>query len=139
MPREPRDFPSLLDAGLGMLRRDATAAYHRLAELLDGTPIRFAVDESDVVLYFEPARHALREAADGVRVRVGTNSDTILALLEDRLSLVDALRQGGLELSGPPDQIARFDDALTVFLAGAIRTEASAGLLDELRARVYKS
>jgi len=129
----PRDFGQLLEAALGMLRTDVPEAYARIAERLESAPILFDVDGREFLLCFDQGGHRLADPAGGRQVRVATDTGTILALLDDEISLLGSLRSGRLELAGSPGSVADFDDALNAFLAGAIRTTRAADLLKELR------
>lgn len=127
-----RRFGELLDAALQILSADVPEAYERIEHRLNGAAVLFEVDGVEARLVFEAGSHRFEPCPD-FRVRVATDTATILDLVDDGLSLPDALRTGRLEIYGKPGDVSGFDDALTAFLAGAIRTTKATPLLEELR------
>ncbi|GEM_PF-5222444 len=129
----PRSFGKILDESLRHIRRDVPDAYARLSALLGAAPVAFEVDEDTGVLEFVGGGHRFASTGDGFRVRVETDTQTLVELVDADLSIIEALRRGRLHLRGRAQEIARFDDALHAFMAGAIRSRGTSRLLEELR------
>ncbi len=130
--RQP-DFPAFLDRSLTILRVEAPDHHAELASTLGRRGLRCEVDGPTVALRFEGSRHALREPDHREEMFLRTDWTTILDLVDGELSLLEALLEERLWLTGSADAVTRFDEALVCYLGGAIRCPSLPALLAELR------
>jgi hypothetical protein len=133
-PRETAGFAVLLERSLDAIAREAPGAYARVADATGADGVLLAVDAAPFVVRFDASprtSHRLTSGAAAVDVR--TDRDTILALLEGTLALVDALECERLWIQGRTDAVLRFDAALLAFLDGAVRAPSVLPLLDAFR------
>ncbi len=128
------EFRDFLEVSLEVLEREVPSAYAGLEGALRDLPLRLEIDGRAMVLAFENGRHALRGAHDAP-VCLRTSRDAILDLVEGRLGLVEALREERLWLQGEVAALVRVDEALRVYLAGAVRARGFVPLLDDYRRR----
>jgi hypothetical protein len=123
-------FFRFLDSALDAIRVECPAAYVRLCGLLVGSGLQLRVDGRARSFTVEGGRHRIGDSPSaGTEIR--TDRSAVEALLEGRLSLVDAVLGERLSLRGAPLDIAIMHDALVVFLEGAVRSPSLPGLLDE--------
>lgn len=127
------EFRPFLARSLEVLASQAPAAYAGLERALAGHPIRLEVDGQRSVLSFEGSRHRLAEEGEA-HTLLRTDRAAILDLVAGRISLVEALRSERLWLQGHPSRLARLDEALRIYLAGAVRAPAFGALLSAYRA-----
>lgn len=129
-------FSSFLSRSLDVLERERPDVATRLAAVLAALAVAASVDGETVRLASdgEVVRVTPRTAGEAaVAVTVATSRATILALVDGRVSLIDAVLSDALLLRGSPGDLARFHDALWLYLQGAVRVPAFAELLASYR------
>lgn len=129
------EFGRTLEVSLGALRDEAPASFAHLEAALRDRPVFFDVDDAPFRLIFETGEFRLAEASrrEHGEVEVALSKPTVLALLEGRLSLEDAVRTDRLRLYGEPARLVVFFDALLVYLRGAVRCPSFPDLLADYR------
>jgi len=129
------EFPVFLERSLDVLREQVPEAYRELDASLAGQRLRVAVDGAARVLRFAGGEHAL--APDGAAdAELRTRGETILALVDGELGLLDAITRDALFLRGPVEAVVRLDAALHAYLAGAVRAPGFPPLLHAYRSGV---
>lgn len=124
-------FSLFLRRSLAAVRRECPNAWKRLTHVLDGRALCLEVDAEAIPVAF--AKGAVHwQAAPTYDLYLTTNRAAILALI-DGLSLADAVLTDRLTLTGSPDAVIRFDDALNAYLHGVVRSPSQPGLLRSYR------
>jgi SCP-2 sterol transfer family len=123
----------LLGAALDVLRREAPAHNDVLCGVIATLPISLHVDRE--VLGLRIAGRQLRIAApdSAARVTVQTDLATAHALLDARLTVLEAVQQGKLDVRGNAADLCTAAEALSTFLHGLVRCPSGAALLCDLR------
>ena len=119
---------------LAILRDEAPAAYHRLADELrpgavhmDVAGDRFAVEVRD------DRPRVVRGGARGATGWVTADDGVVLDLIDGRLDLLGAVEAGRLDVRGDCETVLRLARALTAFTEGAVRSPGARALLDDYR------
>lgn len=124
----------LLDEAFAVLRDESPVHARALREKLVDRVIVFTVDGERMVsggAGLVPATFG--DAARGPDLQVDTDSATVLALLDDRITLLDAVRAGSLRARGPRAAIAAAEEAMRVFIHGLVRCPSAPRLLVRFR------
>jgi hypothetical protein len=134
---EPTFF-RFLEAALGALRVEAPRAYASLIAALAPTGLELRVDGN--TRFFSVVNGVHRLTGTGCSaVSLATRRTVLVALLEARRTLVDAVVDDELELRGAPEHVIALDGALTAFFAGAVRSRSLPALLREYLSSPLKS
>jgi hypothetical protein len=126
-------FESLLQRSLDALERERPDVAARLAATLAPLDVSIEVDDEALGVRAVAARVEVTPAPSRAHVHVVTDRRTILALVDGDLSLVDAVIRDQLSLRGAVADLARFHDALWVYLQGAVRAPSFPQLLRAYR------
>jgi hypothetical protein len=126
-------FSTLLRRSLETLERERPDVAARLAATLGALDVAIRVGEERVGLRAEDGRVVVAAPPPEARVDVVTGRDTILALVDGEVSLVDAVVGDALALRGAVPDLARFHDALWLYLQGAVRAPSFPALLRAFR------
>jgi SCP-2 sterol transfer family len=129
------EFPAFLASALAALAREVPAAYQGVTAALDGVALRVEIGRSPCVLRFASGAHRFAAADERADAEVASDPGTLLDLIDARISLPTALREDRLWLRGPLETLVRFDRALALFFAGALRGKSFPALLEDLRLR----
>jgi hypothetical protein len=124
---------AFVEASLTSLREEFPQAYYLMCRKLAGRTVLLSIDGEEIPLAFETrtARVAAKLARADVRVR--TSRESILDVLDARLSLQGAVESGGLELWGTTEDLELFHEALLIYVEGAVRCPSFPTLLDRYR------
>lgn len=133
MSAEP--FGEMLRRSFAVLEREAPAHLTALGVALGAAAVDFSVDGDRVrVAVGAGARPAVGIPGDSPpAVRVFSSRAAILGLIDGQHTLAGAVREGVLDLFGRPDEIARFLDALVIYLHGAVRCPGMPAILARWR------
>jgi hypothetical protein len=121
-------FSTLLRRSLETLERERPDV-----ATLGALDVAIRVGEERVGLRAEDGRVVVAAPPPEARVDVVTGRDTILALVDGEVSLVDAVVGDALALRGAVPDLARFHDALWLYLQGAVRAPSFPALLRAFR------
>lgn len=127
------DFADLVERSLAALRREHPEAYGRFGRTLAGTTVALRVDGEAMTLAFD-GEASLHRGASAAPVEFTATCAALLDLVQGRLSLRDAVRSGRADLRGAVPALARFDEALMLYLHGAVRSPTFPALVRELAA-----
>jgi hypothetical protein len=122
-----------IDQSLAILRRECPLAYLELCGRLASATIELRIDGDPVRLAFRPGSVERRTELPDPDVRLRTTRRTILAVLDARLTLEEAVRGGAVLLRGSSQDLTRFNDALLDYVRGAVRCPSFPALLDRFR------
>jgi hypothetical protein len=126
----------LLRDAFAVLRDEAAAHHAMLCGALAALPVNVAVGGEALAPQVTGDELAVGDPCEAPRVAIATRLATVLALLEARYTVVEAVARGDLDLRGTADALDAAADAFAVFLHGLVRAPSSARLLDELRSAV---
>jgi len=132
-----RAFASFLGESLDVMRRETPRAYAALCERLAPHVVHLVVGDEALGVCGNGDGYAVSVVAApaDASVDVRTTRATILALIDARLSLIDAILTDGIELRGCPDDVVAFHDALLTYVHGAVRSPSFPRLLRAYRAQ----
>ncbi|MCZ7545140.1 MAG: hypothetical protein M5R40_17160 [Anaerolineae bacterium] len=124
---------ALIDESLTILRRECPRAYGLLCDLLAPREVLVQIDDEATAVNFGADAITIAPAPRHPCVRLTASRQTLLDLLDARLSLIDAVLSGDVLLQGDIDDLARFHEGLLTYLRGGVRCPSFPGLLDQLR------
>ena len=127
-------FASFLRRSLEALERDLPDVGRRLAQCLATLAVTVQVGDETTVVRSNGDRLVCEEAGDATGVVVRTGRATLLALIDGETTLTDAVLGGDVLLRGAPEDLVRFDDALWLYMQGAVRSPSMPDLLRRFRA-----
>ena len=126
-------FFDFLEQSLQVLRDEMPVAHEALVSTLEGRLMSIEADGERRVVSFGAeglCPHAVDEKVD---LAVGLERDTVLDLVDGRISLPRAVTTGRLALRGGVAAISRFDRAFQSYVRGAVRCPSMPGLLNHFR------
>lgn len=125
-------FARFLRRSLAAVEAECPTAWRQLTDVLGGHALLLTVDGQPTSLACRRGE-IFWETQPSHDLSLTTERSAILALI-DGLSLADAVFSGRVRLVGPPDEVIRFDAALTAYLHGVVRSPSQPGLLRRYRA-----
>jgi hypothetical protein len=127
----------LLGESFAVLAAELPAAHARMCALLAGRAVAIDVDGERFVAAFEggQARVASLPAGEdpAAGVRVATGRAAILAVIEARRSLADAVLADEVRVVGDLDRLVEAHHALVTYVHGAVRCPSFPSLLQRFR------
>ncbi|MBX6320843.1 MAG: hypothetical protein IRY94_03360 [Rhodospirillaceae bacterium] len=139
-PAAPRR--SLADYVRGLLEgleAGEPTAIARMRAVVGSRRAAITVDDETVIVAFDGERPRVdpvdtaacpAAAADGIGV---TDRQTVLALLDGRLEVTEAIETGAIEIRGATDDVVRMGIAIEILIDGAVRVPALQALADAYR------
>lgn len=121
-----------MERSLAALRREHPEAHGRFCRHLAGTTVALRIDGEAMTLSFDETEATLRRGVGAAPVEFTATCAALLDLVRGRLSLHDAIRAGRADLRGAVPALARFDEALMLYLHGAVRSPTFPALVREL-------
>ncbi|HTQ06918.1 MAG TPA: hypothetical protein VMI54_23835 [Polyangiaceae bacterium] len=109
------------------VRSEQPDIHHALCRKLHGRAVRLTIGVESLVLGVPYVELEACELAP--QVELACTRATLVALLDARVTLLEALLSDQLLLKGAPLELVRFHDALLLFLAGAARSPSMPALL----------
>jgi hypothetical protein len=122
-----------LDEMLGILRSDAPLAFFRLMEELGSLNVDVQVDSERFSVRGEGTHVVVAEVQENAQVYLRTDRHTILALIDGRRSMLEAVLARELSLSADISLLGQVGRAGIAFGDGAIRARRARGVLDAFR------
>jgi hypothetical protein len=117
------DFFQALAGALDALEAEVPIAHGAFCEFLQGLSISISMDGNERYLQTTLRRHELTAESSAEPVlAVVASRGALLALLEDRQSLVESVRSDAISLQGGAHDLMRLEEALFVFVRGAVRS-----------------
>jgi hypothetical protein len=121
---------ALLWESFGLVQRGLPSAYRSLAASMTGLRVRisvtseaFVVGVEDLVLFVAAA------TSEASTARIETDAQTILNVLDARVSLHDAVLTGALRVTAALEHLAALHEALLTYTHAAVRCPGFAELL----------
>lgn len=125
---------SLLRRSLEHLQDEVPDSYRLLVAQLGPLVVELDVDGEMFSLRGGTRLRVSEGAAQPAGVRIATSRVTILALLDARAGLGEAVETGTVRVRGPLDGVQRAHDALMAYVHAAVRASSQPALVSELRA-----
>jgi hypothetical protein len=122
-----------LREALDVLRAEAASAYHRLAAELDGLVISLSIDQEEFQLRCSGDHIEFAPPRAAPHVRVRTNRQTILALIDGTTAMLPSILSGQLVVYARVDLLPNIARASVAFAEGAIRSRAMRVVLDDFQ------
>jgi hypothetical protein len=131
-----RPAASLLRAAFAVLHDEAPSHADLLCAALARLTVRVEVGDEAIAPRVAEGRLAVGEPTGPAGVTIRAGLPVVLALLDARRTLIEAVARGELDVWGTADALDAAADAFATFLHGLVRAPSGAGLLGELRRRV---
>lgn len=122
----------LLRASLACLWRESPAHHGALCRRLAGRAVALRLDDEILELRGEDGEVRVTTPR-GATCRVRTTRTTILAVLDGRRTLLDAVVAEEVAIGGPLDDLLALHEALVEYVHGAVRAPSFPSLLQRLR------
>jgi hypothetical protein len=122
-----------LDEMLGILRSDAPLAFFRLMEELGSLNVDVQVDSERFSVRGKGTHVVVAEVQENAQVYLRTDRHTILALIDGRRSMLEAVLARELSLSADISLLGQVGRAGIAFGDGAIRARRARGVLEAFR------
>lgn len=134
-PRGPGPIAALLAESFEALAAELPAAHARMCARLAGKVVELCIDDERFAAIFSEGRARVLAADDApaADVRVVTSRRAILAVLDARRSLTDAVLADEVAVVGALEHLVEAYAGLTAYLHGAVRSRSFAGLLRRFR------
>jgi len=128
-------FTEFLCRSFETLEGEMPHIYTELCGRLAGRKVSLQVEKERVGLLFGAGRVRMYPGGLTAEIALNTSCETILALVDAELTLLEALLRGDIHLLGGPADVAAFHDGLMLYLHGAVRAPSFPALLRRFRAK----
>jgi hypothetical protein len=126
-----------IGASLETLRVECPAAYESICQQMAGRSLLLIIDQEHLRLDFLAHQVRVQPAREGEDspppTRLQTSAQTILDLADARLTLVEAVLYGRLDLYGYVSDLGVLYDSILTYARGVIRCRSAPALLDHYR------
>jgi hypothetical protein len=126
-------FATFLEHSMTLLAAEKPLVYARLCAFLRDREARVTVDDERTGIAFPAGAFRLCDDVEHPFIELSSSRATVLAVVDGRLTLEEAVWGEHLELRGHLDDLVRFHDALVLYLHGAVRCPSFPWLLDRYR------
>ena len=124
---------AFIETSLEALQREFPSAYYRMCACITGRSVSLTIDQEPVTIVFEGGAVRLVAPLKEVNVSLSTSRQTILDVIDAKLTLQEAVDREAILLQGTVEDLAAFDDGLQMYVRGAVRCPSFPGLLDRFR------
>jgi hypothetical protein len=114
-------FAELLNGALAAIEREAPHYARQMAHALQHTSVNIAVDNDPVRLSAQGGAIFLERSSVESAVQIRTRQETIVAMVDGRCDLLDAITQGQVDALANPLEFEAIDVAVGSFLSAAVR------------------
>lgn len=123
----------LLQESFDCLEREIPRAYWKMCAALADLSVRVRLDDESVIVSFAGA-HGRVDTGDGqAGAELRTSRQAVIAVLDGRLSLADAVLTDAVVVKAPLDTLERLNRGIEVYLHGAVRSRSFPALLKRFR------
>jgi hypothetical protein len=126
----------LLGTALDVLGREAPAHHDVLCGTIATLPMSLHVGREVLGLHLAGGQLRIAAPDRAARVTVRTDLATAHALLDARLTVLEAVQRGKLDVRGHAADLCAATEALSTFLHGLVRCPSGAALLRDLHVHV---
>lgn len=131
--RNDWSFARFIGSSLETLSNEFSTAYHLLCTQLASRSVLLVVDGEAVALAFEHSGAHLLPELHNPTVQLHASRQTILDVIDARLTFYEAVLADSIVLQGDVENLAAFHDGLLTYIQGAIRCPSFPALLDHFR------
>ncbi len=131
-----RPAARLLGRAFAVLHAEAPVHADLLCEALARLAVHAQIGAERLAPRVRGGQLVIAAPAGPADVTLRTSLPAMLALLDARRTLVEAVTRGELDVRGAAGALDAAADAFTTFLHGLVRAPSAASLLDELRRHV---
>jgi ubiquinone biosynthesis protein UbiJ len=132
----PADTRTFIETSLRTLRREFPAAYDLLCAQLTPLEIHLLIEDESIPLRFRFDQAIILLAPEQPDAELRTTRQTILDVIDARLTLDEAILTDAIRLQGEVEVLQRFHDALITYVSGAVRCPSFPELLTRFREAV---
>jgi hypothetical protein len=123
-------FFEFLNRALCALAAEVPSAYSQVCRRLCDLDVRIEVDGATRYLVTTERGHELtRQSPSPAPLELATSKTALVALLNDRKSLLESVLADDFSLRGETHDLMRLEDALFTFVQGAARSRRAISLL----------
>ena len=122
-----------IDASLTTLRNEFPTAYFLMCALLSPREVRLSIDGEEVTLNFSPDGAYLLAQPHHPTVELRTSRQTILDVIDARMTLYESVLANDILLQGSPNDLAICHEGLLIYVRGAVRSPSFPFLLERFR------
>lgn len=126
-------FAPFLGHSMTLLAAEKPRLYARLCDLLRDREAGVVIDGEPVGIAFPGGAFRLVAAVTDPFIELRSSRATVLAVVDGRLTLEEAVAAEHLWLRGRLENLVLFHDALVLYLHGAVRCPSFPWLLDRYR------
>jgi hypothetical protein len=127
------DFREFLARSFELMRDEVPGAYAAVCRVLDSRDVRVEVDRQSVAVGFARGEARLTRSSERRAVDVRTTRDAILALVDARETLLEAVLSERVAMTGSTHDLLAFYDGLMAYVHGAVRAPSFPALLRAYR------
>lgn len=132
MSTERRSLQAWIAALVAALEEDPWGTADRLRDVVGGYAARISLDDESVVVSM-PSRALVWATAGSVDGEGSTTTAVVVAILDGRLEVTDAVARGLVQARGAPEAVLRLFHAVELILDASARVPALRRLADEFR------
>ena len=133
---DPAMLAGFIIRSLDTMRQEYPTAYFLLCGTLAPREVLLIFDDEFVALHFTPGEVRWLPQTANPTVRLRTTRQSILDVIDGRLTLHQAIESDVITLWGSVDDLALFHEGLLTYIRGAIRCPTFPNLLDRFRLAV---
>lgn len=126
-------FARFLRRAMALLSEECPGAFHELCAKLEGAKIQLRIDGHAVSPSFGAGGFELVGPHVSPDVDLESGREAILAVLDGRMTLEEAVWQERVVLKGSLDALAKFHDGFVLCVGGAVRCPSFPRLLERYR------
>lgn len=126
-------FAGFIGSSLETLNNELSTAYQLLCSQLASRSLLLVIDGETVALAFDQSNVYFPSELDNPTIQLHASRQTILDVIDARLTLYEAVLADSIVLAGHIDDLVAFHDGLLTYIQGAIRCPSFPALLDHFR------
>jgi hypothetical protein len=123
----------LLAESFAVLAAETPPAWRRFVASLDGRVVELHVDDERFAVVFARGDAVIEAAGRVADARIATSRQTILDVLDARLSLRDAVLGDRLEVIAPMSMMEPLHEGILAYVHGGVRSPSFPSLLMRFR------
>lgn len=129
---------ALVERAVRVLEEECPVHSAGLSSVLSRVSVGIELDDESFSMTAPAGRTELVRGSARGDIGVRATGEAARALLEGRLSLIDAVREGRIRIFGAPRVLSEGSLALRWFLHGLVRARRGAGLLEEFKVLISR-
>jgi hypothetical protein len=126
-------FSALLEVSLTVLSQECPEAYLRICQRLNSREVHLTVDTETVSVRFQSESAQVLQAAQQPTIYVSSTKQTLLDLIDARITLEYAITRDLIHVRGKMDDLIDFYESFQLYIQGAVRCISFPALLSDYR------